>query len=381
MLFDVFFYRVAATEDDFQPSTIVNLNSFDTLLKIFDSVLLNHIHDILKIGSNAIYNFVLRTWLSTYALPTVKQSTYISYESYVRLHLEPELGGIKLTALSVEILQRFFNRKKLNLSPKSLRNIYNMLHLSLEQAVSNSYLYRNPLQGVKLPPVARKEIAILSRGEQASLYAAVAKSDTPAAFGILLALNTGLRLGELLGLQWDDLDDSNHTIRIRRTVGRLQRIDDSGRLISKDTGTPTTEIVSRSPKSATAQRTIPLFPEIWTDLLSYRHRQEELLRDAGIPVKPSAPIISTCSAGLYEPRTYEDLFKRTLRAGGIQDINFHALRHTFATRALEAGMDIKVLSAILGHAQASTTLNLYAHALPDHKKESMEKMKRFYKPQ
>ena len=84
-------------------------------------------------------------------------------------------------------------------------------------------------------------------------------------------------------------------------------------------------------------------------------------------------------AGLvYEPRTYEDLFKRTLKAAGISNINFHALRHTFATRALEAGMDIKVLSSILGHAQASTTLNLYAHALPDHKKLSMEKMGSFY---
>ena len=75
---------------------------------------------------------------------------------------------------------------------------------------------------------------------------------------------------------------------------------------------------------------------------------------------------------------YEDLFKRTLKAAGLKDINFHALRHTFATRALEAGMDIKVLSSILGHAQASTTLNLYAHALPDHKRVSMEKMSAFY---
>jgi integrase len=81
---------------------------------------------------------------------------------------------------------------------------------------------------------------------------------------------------------------------------------------------------------------------------------------------------------VYEPRTYEDLFKRTLNEAGVPDINFNALRHTFATRALEAGMDIKVLSSILGHAQASTTLNLYAHALPDHKKSSMEKMSAFY---
>ena len=80
---------------------------------------------------------------------------------------------------------------------------------------------------------------------------------------------------------------------------------------------------------------------------------------------------------VYDPRTYEDLFKRTLKAAELPGINFHALRHSFATRALEAGMDIKVLSSILGHAQASTTLNLYGHALPDHKRVSMEKMRGF----
>ena len=105
----------------------------------------------------------------------------------------------------------------------------------------------------------------------------------------------------------------------------------------------------------------------------YHDRQKEMLCEQGVSITPTTPIFSTPTGIVYEPRTYEDLFKRTLKAAGVQDINFHALRHTFATRALEAGMDIKVLSSILGHAQASTTLNLYAHALPDHKRQSMEK--------
>lgn len=112
--------------------------------------------------------------------------------------------------------------------------------------------------------------------------------------------------------------------------------------------------------------------------MSYYDKQQELLRAQGISLTPTTPIFSTPTGIVYEPRTYEDLFKRTLKAAGVQDINFHALRHTFATRAPEAGMDIKVLSSILGHAQASTTLNLYAHALPDHKRKSMDKMDSFY---
>lgn len=320
----------------------------------------------------------LREWLITYALPTVKQSTYISYESYARLHLEPALGTSKLAALTVEQLQRFFNQKKQSLSPKSLRNIYNMLHICLEQAVINGYLPRNPLQGVKLPQAAKKELTILNIEEQNALHMAAHASPTLAAFGIVFTLSTGIRLGEMLGLQWGDLDYSNHTIRIRRTVGRLQKVDESGKLIPKTAGVPTTEIVARSPKSVTAQRTIPLFPQVWNDLMVYYEKQQEMLCAHGVSLTPTTPIFSTPAGIVYEPRTYEDLFKRTLNAAGLPNINFHALRHTFATRALEAGMDIKVLSSILGHAQASTTLNLYAHALPDHKKRSMEKMSLFY---
>lgn len=320
----------------------------------------------------------LREWLITYALPTVKQSTYISYESYVRLHLEPALGTSKLISLTIEQLQRFFNQKKQSLSPKSLRNIYNMLHNCLDQAVINGYLPRNPLQGVKLPQVTKKEMLILTQEEQNALHMAAQESHTIATFGIIFTLSTGIRMGEMLGLQWGDVDYRNHTIRIRRTVGRLQKVDESGKLIPKTAGVPTTEIVARSPKSVTAQRTIPLFSQVWNDLMTYYKKQQTLLQAQGIPLTPTTPIFSTPLGIVYEPRTYEDLFKRTLCEAGVPDINFHALRHTFATRAMEAGMDIKVLSSILGHAQASTTLNLYAHALPDHKRQSMEKMSSFY---
>ena len=155
--------------------------------------------------------------------------------------------------------------------------------------------------------------------------------------------------------------------------------NESGNLISKTSGTSTTEIVTRTPKSTTAQRTIPLFPEVWADLMSYYYKQQRMIRVQGITLSATTPIFSTPAGLTYKPRTYEDLFKRTLKTAGLHDINFHALRRTFATRALEAGMDIKVLSSILGHAQASTTLNLYAHALPDHKRQSMEKMSSFYR--
>ena len=326
----------------------------------------------------------LKEWLVNYALPTVKQSTYISYEGYVRIHLEPELGNIKLTALTTEQIQRFFNKKyrgyqgKKGLSPKTLKNMYNMFNATLEQAVINNRLIRNPLRGVKLPSVTKKEIDILSAEEQSLLQKAASSSAELPAFGVIFTLSTGVRLGELIGFQWGDINIRKHSIRVRRTVGRLQKVDEDGNLVAKESGKASTEIVIRSPKSITSQREIPLFDELWDGLMEYRSKQSEMFDAFGIDFNSSTHIFCMPTGKVYDPRTYEDLFKRTLKAADLPGINFHALRHTFATRALEAGMDVKVLSSILGHAQASTTLNLYAHALPDHKRDSMEKMRSFY---
>lgn len=326
----------------------------------------------------------LREWLTTYALPTVKQSTYISYEGYVRLHLEPELGKIKLTSLTTEQLQRFFNKKyrgtstQKGLSAKTLKNIYNMLNAVLNQAIANKKLTYSPLPGVKLPSNKKKKMRVLEPEEQIALHLAAKKSETLAAFGIIFTLNTGVRLGELVGFQRKDLNYRTHSIDVQRTLGRLQKVDEDGNLLKKETGVKTTELVIRSPKSDEAVRNIPLFAEVWNDLIDYLAQVDDMLDALGVPHNKETPIFCTPLGTFYDPRTYEDLFKRTLKAAELDNINFHALRHTFATRALENNMDVETLSSILGHAQASTTLNMYGHALPNHRKKSMERMSTFY---
>ena len=326
----------------------------------------------------------LREWLVTYAFHSVSQPTYISYEGYVRNHLIPELGDVKLTALTLEQLQRFFNKKhagtkeKKKLDPKTLKNIYNMLNEAFEQAIINERLYRNPLHGVKLPQKKKEEITILEPEEQTALQSAAEDSPEIQAFGIIFTLSTGVRLGELIGLRWSDLNYRNHTVRIARTVGRLQKVDEDGNVVQKAEGVKTTEIVVRSPKSDSSRRTIPLFDELWNGLMAYQKKQQELMDAFGTDYDDQGYIFCNSMGNVYDPRVYQDLFKRTLKAADLKKINFHALRHTFATRALEAGMDVKVLSSILGHAQASTTLNMYGHALPNHKKASMDKMSGYY---
>lgn len=198
------------------------------------------------------------------------------------------------------------------------------------------------------------------------------------AYGVIFTLNTGLRLGELIGLQWKDVNFQRHSIRIRRTVGRLSKVEEDGSLVKKSDTVKSTEIVVRTPKSISSKREIPMFDELWNGLMDYRERQREMIEALGSDYDDQDFIFGITMRKAYDPRVYEDLFKRCLKSAGLKDIKFHALRHTFATRALEAGMDIKVLSSLLGHAKASTTLNLYGHALPDHKRISMDKMSDYY---
>ncbi len=253
-----------------------------------------------------------------------------------------------------------------------------MFHEAINQAIVNQKTIRNPLLGVKLPKQQQAERRVLSADEQESLQSVTRIAEELPAYGIIFALSTGVRLGELVALQWKDVNFNNHSIRVRRTAGRLKKVDENGQLVEKSEGTTATEIVIRTPKSLTSARIIPIFPELWADLMEYREKQLAVKDALGSDYHDGDYIFSTVDGRLYDPRTFEDLFKRKVELAKIEDANFHALRHTFATRALEAGMDIKVLSSILGHAQASTTLNLYGHALPDHKKVSMEKMSEFY---
>ena len=182
---------------------------------------------------------------------------------------------------------------------------------------------------------------------------------------------------ELINLT-ENLDCYDIYIYVRRTLGRLQKVDEKGHLVKKEKGTPSTEIVVRSPKSELSMRKIPLFDELWNDLMAYKEKQNALKDALGSEYQDQGYIFATPLGHHNDPKVYQTLFKRIVADAGIESANFHALRHTFATRALESGMDIKVLSALLGHAQASTTLNLYGHVLPDHKKISMEKMRGNY---
>ncbi len=332
----------------------------------------------------------LDEWLEVYAKPSVKLSTYGSYEGYIRNHIKPEIGKVKLSALRADILQKFINQKLKNgrcdkvkdvntnklvikkggLSEKTIKNMYNMIHSALKQAYKNGLVNQNVSELITLPKQKRNEMRVLSLDEQKALQSAV--EDERLGIGIILSLFTGIRLGELLGLKFDDIDFENKTITIRRTLNRLKVYDNSEKK---------TDIVIGEPKTNKAKRIIPLQEFLVPLLKAHRTRVlTEQIKIANLYKNDSFVMCNEFGKHL-EPTTYQNFFKNMLKKAGIQDTNFHTLRHTFATRALESGFDVKVLADILGHADASTTLNKYAHALPDHKKTSMEKLSFLYERQ
>lgn len=312
-------------------------------------------------------------WLKIYAKPRVKRSTYINYEANIRLHVKPKIGDTKMKDLSVSVFQEYLvGLLDSGLSAKSVRNIKNMLHSALQQAVISDILIKNYVDFVKLPKMRIVEERVLSQEEQEAIVCEARRYPHEAGFGVVLDVYTGLRKGELLALQWQDFDEDNHTITVRRAINRLHVENEAD-------GKPKTEIIIGTTKSESSDRVLPLFDSIYEELIRYRDKQIEQKAQIGLTHQPTDYIITSKSYGHIEPRYFETIFQNIAKRAGVQDVHIHTLRHTFATRALENGADIYVLSKLLGHAQPSTTLNKYGHALPDHKRECIQKLEAVYK--
>ena len=320
-------------------------------------------------------------WLENYARPTIKHSTYCSYELYVRAHIKPQIGGLYMNTLRADDLQAFFNERaksgnqarKGGLAPKTLTNLRNMMHMAFGQAVKNHLLQENLIEGIRLPKATKTEMRVLSREEQRRLMTAARLAPEPAAFGIIFDMFTGLRLGELCGLRWENVDMENRSFLIFVKKKSQPKHDDSITAAVKTM--PTT-------KTDNSRRRVFIMDELFHDFEMYRSIQMSI-KEQDYCYNPDGYVFCQENGSPYEPRTYQDLFKRCIRQAGIADANFHSLRHTFATRSLEQGMDVVTLSRLLGHANPSITLDKYGHALDDHKRDSVAKLGDIYlaKPQ
>ncbi len=313
------------------------------------------------------------TWLTEYKQPpNVKLSTYVSYEMFIRAHLKPALGSIYLKDLRPETIQRFYNEKSKNgridgkggLSAKTLRNLHNMIHEGLEQAVRNNLIVRNVSNAITLPKRYKKDIRVLSLEEQSQFLKAIQDERLKAAF--ILCLGSGLRLGELLALRWEDVNLDEGIIRVRQTLNRLKTLDEES---------PTkTKLIFQEPKTDKGRRNIPIPESIVLELKAHKSRQRlEELKIGADYNKESLVFCSEIGTPL-EPRSFIRKLHNIVKKANINHANVHSMRHTFASRLLEVNEHPKVVQEMLGHANISMTLDIYSHVMPEVKKAAAMKL-------
>lgn len=314
-------------------------------------------------------------WLRNYVDNNVKHSTFVEYKRFVEKRYIPHLGRVRLVDLKTDRLQSFYNdlyhfgnlREGGPLSAKTVRNIYLALHAALRQAVVNRQLNYNPCDGVVLPRVEETEMRVLNVMEQYQVLETLKTSDERYALGVLIALKTGMRIGEICGLRWCDIDLGRGQFYVRQTLQRRMRKEPVE-------GQSATEIIIGPPKSKKSKRIIPIPRQLIPCLAKQKREQQEEAEVAGELYEDKGYVLMNELGCYIEPRTLADTFGRIQAAAEIPHANFHALRHTFATRAVENGVDVKTLSEILGHENVTTTMNRYVHSLDEQKRKAMELM-------
>ena len=309
---------------------------------------------------NIAFSEVAAQWLSVTSLK-VKASTYAGYLNTLERHILPSLGKLKMQKLtSVDI--GCFAKKKLKsgridekggLSAKSVRDMLSIIKAIVDFAYDENIIANGFT--VVYPKQQPQKMRVLSRQEQALLEAFLTADVDIHKLGILLCLYTGLRIGEVCALRWQDISSDYDTLSVRQTIQRVRNT--SG-------GDNKTRILIDAPKSLRSVRDIPI-PKFLSPYLRHYGGGGKVY------------FLCTSESTFTEPRTMQNHFSRSITAANIVDANYHSLRHTFATRCIEAGVDIKSLSEMLGHASVSITLNRYVHSSFDQKREGMNKLEQY----
>lgn len=280
----------------------------------------------------------------------IKESTAANYRMKLDKHILPAFGNRNCCELKSKDVYLFMEKKlSSGLSARYVSDIV-VIVKSMYRYASREYGLRNVLEGIVMPKKPRTEAKVFTKEQQKKLSAYINSEQNNTTLGIALSMYTGLRIGELCALQWQDIDIISKTLTIRKTI---QRIQSQG-------GKSRTRLIMTEPKSANSNRTIPL-PDFLIPMI-------KAFKDKG------SVFILSGSNRPVEPRTMQNRFKRILDRADLPDINYHSLRHAFATSAIELGFDIKTLSEILGHSSVEVTLNRYVHSSMDRKRVCMNLM-------
>ena len=302
------------------------------------------------------YKNWLNEWLTHYIKPSSKQRTFEQYSKVAQIHILPYLGDIELTDLTPFVLQKFITDLTTNgnkrtgkgLSPNFVKTILSAIQNSLKTAHLVGYLPEYSANKIKRPKIIEKQVECFTIQEQKRIEGAALSAKKDKYRGIVLCLYTGLRIGELLALTWNDIDFEKSILSVTKTCHDGNENGKHIRIID-------------TPKTENSRRQIPLSKTLI-----------KMLKD--MKKKSKCEFVIADGEKAVFIRSYQRTFELLLKKIGLPHKGFHSLRHTFATRALECGMDVKSLSEILGHKNATITLNRYAHSLWEHKAEMMNKL-------
>ena len=294
----------------------------------------------------------LMQWIENYIRPSVKMRTYERYKLIVEQHIKDKIGDMELNKLSPLVLQSFItgllqngNKKTGNgLSANSVNAVISVIQSSLKTAHMLGLTAEYTADKLKRPKLTEKPVECFTITEQKQIEKAVMNGKKDKLYGILLCLYSGLRIGELIALQWSDIDLTKGILTVSKSCHD-----------SKD------GLIIDAPKTVSSRRVIPLPKQLLPILKS-------------IKKKSAAPFVVSAKGRAVSVRSYQRSFELLLKRLNIPHKGFHSLRHTFATRALECGMDVKTLSEILGHKNPTVTLNRYAHSLMEHKADMMNRL-------
>lgn len=312
--------------------------------------------DLAKQGKYTVGTW-MDAWFENVAKIKVRPSSHQTYKGYIDNHIKPNIGSISLEKLTTMDLQKFYRKlltsgrverieaehQPKGLSAKTVRNINQVISSAMDLAVAQKIILTNPTNACELPKVEHKEMQTVP-AEQLSAFLEEAKRS-----GVYemyyIELSTGLRRGELLGLKWEDIDWKNGILRVRRQVARVDG-----------------KIVEAPLKTKNSYRAVTISPQA-VEVLKL---QKAKTNDAYVFPSPNGGPIS--------PDSVNNMLKRVLERAGISKVRFHDLRHTFATLALQNGVDIKTVSGMLGHYSAGFTLDTYAHVTTAAQKEAAQTM-------
>lgn len=325
-------------------------------------------------------------WLNTHKRKSVKESTAFRYDDFYNRYIDPKLGQYKLVEFKPVIIERFLQDMADNdYATKTIRDVYNILHGVLKYAVRNRLILYDPCEGVELPKTRRKDIRVLSVDEQKEvLFHASGRQYENL---IKVALGTGMRGGELLGLTWDNVSFENREIQVRKTLVHIKERNSSKYVFKFQT-----------PKTPKSVRNIPMQESVYLALQEQKKQLKKMKKAQGKSWKTlkgfdnlvflgknGRPVTIHCfQAALISIEKAINKSRKQFAAGSgteyvpIPHFYPHALRHTFATRCFEAGIDAKVVQTFLGHSSISITLDLYTHVSDDKGKLEMQKLENLY---